>query len=175
MERIIKSRIWLTGVFMLILMTFNSCDDSYLQEIPKGFLSPENTFTSKEGFDSGINDLYRISSVYATTNRLPGMVDGELDKSMTALYCSGTDMGWYWNKIDYNSNYALVNSFNSTARDYWILSYTLIKGANVIISRAESDRLNGKMKRKNLKLLLMPVFSGALLTVTWYICMAMFR
>jgi hypothetical protein len=58
---------------------------------------------------------------------------------MTVLYGAGTDLGWYWNKVDYFSNYDRVNSFTTTAKDYWILSYLLIKGANVIITRAESE------------------------------------
>jgi starch-binding outer membrane protein, SusD/RagB family len=135
----IKLNTGLVFFILISLISFNSCEDTYLEEVPQGFLSPENTFTSKEGFDTGINDLYRISRVYCENTRLPGMVDPEIDKSMSVLYGAGTDLGWYWNKVDYFSNYDRVNSFTSAAKDYWILSYTLIKGANVIITRAESE------------------------------------
>ncbi len=141
---IIKLNIRFIYLTLISLIFFNSCNDSFLEEIPKGFLSPENTFTSKDGFESGINDLYRISRVYCENARLPGMVDPEIDKSMTVLYGAGTDLGWYWNKVDYFSNYDVINSFNSTAKDYWIISYGLVKGANVIISRAESETVKWK-------------------------------
>lgn len=135
----IKINKGLVFFILLSLMTFNSCQDSYLEEVPKGFLSPENTFTNLEGFETGINDLYRVSRVYCENARLPGMVDAEIDKRMTVLYGAGTDLGWYWNKVDYFSNYDRVNSFTTTAKDYWILSYLLVKGANVINTRAESE------------------------------------
>jgi hypothetical protein len=153
MKRYILNKIRITGVILLCVILSNSCDDSFLDEVPKGFLSPENTFVDFEGFETGINDLYRISRVYATTDRLPGMVDAELDKSSTVLYSSGTDFGWYWNKVQYYSDYATVNSFNSTARDYWILSYTLVKGANVVITRAHSDAVKWRNEAEKLYVL----------------------
>ncbi|MGC9356039.1 MAG: RagB/SusD family nutrient uptake outer membrane protein, partial [Mariniphaga sp.] len=113
-----------------------------LQEIPQGFLSPENTFTDKAGFESGINDLYRVSrNIGVTSENLSGMVGTERDKSMTALYGAGTDLCWYWNKVDFFSDYTNINSFNATPQNYWIIFYTMIKGANVIITRSEAEEM----------------------------------
>jgi len=129
-------------IIALTLTSLSSCNDDYLQEIPQGFLSPENTFTDKEGFESGINDLYRVSrNIGVTSENLSGMVGTERDKSMTALYGAGTDLCWYWNKVDFFSDYTNINSFNATPQNYWIIFYTMIKGANVIITRSEAEEM----------------------------------
>jgi len=130
-------------LFIAITLTsLSSCNDDYLQEVPQGFLSPENTFTDKEGFESGINDLYRVSrNIGVTSENLSGMVSTERDKSMTALYGAGTDLCWYWNKVDFFSDYTNINSFNATPQNYWIIFYTMIKGANVIITRSEAEEM----------------------------------
>jgi starch-binding outer membrane protein, SusD/RagB family len=130
-------------LFIAITLTsLSSCNDDYLQEIPQGFLSPENTFTDKAGFESGINDLYRVSrNIGVTYEDLPGMHGLPKDKSMTVLYGVGTDLGWYWDKTDFFGDYSLINSFNGNVRNYWIIFYTMIKGANVIITRSEAEEM----------------------------------
>lgn len=141
--------------FIIVLITgiFSSCNDDYLQEIPQGFLSPENTFTNKEGFQSGIDDLYRLSrNIGVTTYSLPGMLATESDKSMLVLYGIGTDLGWYWNKVEWFSDYSTVNSFNLTAQNYWVIFYSIIKGANVIITRSESKEVNWASENDKLKI-----------------------
>ena len=123
----------LTGLLLL------SCNDTFLNEVPQGFLSPENTFTNKDGFVSGLTDLYRLSRTIVTCENLPGMVSTEVDKSMTTLYASGTDLGWYWDKKTLYGDYSIVNSFDVTAQNFWIKFFTIIKGANVLLSRSESE------------------------------------
>jgi len=90
-------RIFSTPVISVILLScflLTSCNDAFLKEVPQGFLSPENTFTNKDGFDSGLADLYSLSRTIATCDNVPGMVSTEIDKSMTTLYASGTDLGF---------------------------------------------------------------------------------
>ena len=128
--------------FVVVLFTtasLTSCKDSYLQEIPKGFLSPENTFVNTAGFESGVTDLYRIARTIVTSDVIQGMLTTEVDKSMTALYASGTDLGWYWDKKLFYGDYSAINSNDITAQNYWIKLFTIIKGANVLISRSESS------------------------------------
>ncbi|GAB1452176.1 RagB/SusD family nutrient uptake outer membrane protein [Draconibacterium sp.] len=142
MKKIYFITIKIFVAIFLVSNVFYSCNDDYLKEIPQGFLSPENTFTTKEGFESGINDLYRVSrNIGVTSESLPGMVSTESDKSMTALYGAGTDLCWYWNKVDFFSDYTNINSFNVTPQNYWIIFYTLIKGANVIITRSDAEEM----------------------------------
>ncbi len=122
---------------------FSSCNDDFLQEVPRSFLSPENTYTDMAGFESGVNELYRMSrNIGTVTEDLPGMLPGEKDKSMVTLYGIGTDLGWYWNQVDYFGDYTLVNSFNITPKNYWIIFYTLIRDANVVNTRADAETMD---------------------------------
>lgn len=137
-------RIFTLKVFFVAFIAtnlFTSCNDDYLQEVPKSFLSPENTFVDNEGFESGIAELHRIARTIIGTSKLTGMSGDERDKGLTTLYISGTDFGWYWNKRDYSGDYTLVNSFNRTVQNYWIRFYTLIKDANILLTRSESEEV----------------------------------
>src|SRR3546814_13863477 len=64
------------------------------RSVPKGFLSPENVFEDLEGFQSATNNLYRLGRSLRTSDQLTG----EGDKTITVIYGSGTDLGWYWDK-----------------------------------------------------------------------------
>ncbi len=139
MKKIRINVLTLAGVIVTFTCLLSSCNDDYLDEIPMGFLSPENTFVNKEGFESGIAELYRVSRTVVTSDALAGMIATERDKSLTTLYASGTDMGWYWDKKNYYGDYAIINSFDVSAQNLWIRFYTLIKDANVILSRSESE------------------------------------
>lgn len=123
---------------MTICLLF-SCDDDYLQEVPKGFLSPENTFVNKVGFESAVADLYRVSRTIVSQEGLPGMASAERDKIMEALYVDGTDLGWFNDKVLFMADYSTFNSFNATPQNFWITFYTMIKGANVILTRSEAE------------------------------------
>jgi len=129
------------ALFVVVGTTFifSSCKDDFLQEVPKGFLSPENTFVDKNGFDTGVTDLYRLARTIVTSDAIQGMLSTEVDKSMTALYGAGTDLGWYWDKKLFYGDYSAVNSNDVTAQNYWIKLFTIIKGANVLITRSEAS------------------------------------
>lgn len=131
---------------------FSSCNDNYLQEVPKGFLSPENTFVNKAGFETGVTDLYRLSRTIVTSDVVQGMLTTEVDKSMTALYGAGTDLGWYWDKKLFYGDYSAVNSNDVTSQNYWIKLFAIIKGANILITR--SDASNAKWNSDNDKFLI---------------------
>jgi hypothetical protein len=135
--------------FTILLCTFfSACNDDYLEEVPKGFLSPENTFVNKEGFESAISDLYRVSRSIISQDKLPGMLSSETDKTMEALYFDGTDFGWFNDKILFMADYSTLNSDNAMAQNFWITFYTMIKGANIILERSNSDSLNWKEGEK---------------------------
>lgn len=120
-----------------------SCNDDYLEETPEGFLSPENTYTNKEGFESGIAELHRVSRKFATREGIDGMISGaEKDKSVTTLYACGTDLGWYSDKKTYFGDYATFNSSDANAQNFWLRCFTLIKEANVILTRSEAEEAN---------------------------------
>lgn len=134
-RKLIASRIFA----WILIIVLPSCEDDFLTEVPKGFLSPENTFVNKEGFESAVSDLYRVSRTIVGMNELPGMINAERDKIMEALYIDGTDFGWFNDKVLFMADYSTFNSFNATPQNFWITFYTMIKGANVILSRSEAE------------------------------------
>src|SRR3546814_832260 len=144
MIRLVTSRINKAILVVFALTTgMISCTDHYLDEVPYDFLSPENTFTTNIVFESGIANLYRVSRLFGQPQRLPGMVGGaETDKALTILYASGTDLGWYWDKKTYFGDYATVSSFDPVVQNFWIQCFSLIKDANVILTRSEAAEAN---------------------------------
>ncbi len=139
MKKLKSVTIKLFGVIIIITCFFSSCNDDYLNEVPKSFLSPENTFVDKDGFESGINDLYRISRTLVAVTKLPGMISAERDKDIAALYCDGTDLGWYFDKKTYMADYSTLNSTDEMTQNFWVRFYTMVKEANVILTRSESE------------------------------------
>lgn len=118
----------------LLLLTggmLPSCSSDLLDEVPKGFLSPENVFNDMEGFQSALANLYKLGRSLRTSDALTG----EGDKTITVIYGSGTDLGWYWDKKLNFGDYTLVNPTNELARDYWNLLFQIVRDANVILSR----------------------------------------
>lgn len=126
-------------IILTVIFLLSSCNDDYLNEVPYSFLSPENTFTDKNGFESGIADLYRLSRTLVSHESLTGMLTIERDKSMTVLYGAGTDLGWFWDKKNFYGDYTLINSTDINSQNFWIRFFTLIKGANIILSRSEFE------------------------------------
>ncbi len=98
-------------------------------------------FRSLAGFESGVNALYDVSRSMGMMLdwNINGIVDEEWDKSYTTLYGGGTDIAWYWNKKDYFADYTVINSFNTVVYNYWVVLFTMVRDANVILSRSEAD------------------------------------
>lgn len=127
------------SLFVAACFIISSCTKKEdLKEVPAGFLSPENTFTTKEGFQPALANLYRLSRGLVTTELYPG----EGDKKLTAIYGSGTDLGWYWDKKLNYGDYNIVNPTDPLATDYWNHLFSIIKDCNVIISRVETSKLS---------------------------------
>jgi hypothetical protein len=124
---------------LLTCFVISSCvQDDVLKEVPKGFLSPENVFQNKEGFQSALGNLYVLGRDLRTAQRVPG----EGDKAITAMYGSGTDLGWYWDKKLFFGDYTLINSNTTLSIGYWNILFLMIKDANMILSRLEGAPLS---------------------------------
>lgn len=137
---------------VIVTFLFPSCNDDYLEEIPQGFLSPENTFVNKEGFESGLVNLHRVSRTIIAIDALPGMLWAERDKIMEALYFDGTDFGWYNNKTSFMADYSTFNSFNSLPQNFWITFYTMIKEANIILVKSDADHVQWDFENDKLEI-----------------------
>ena len=124
-------------------LVVSSCaQDDILKEVPKGFLSPENVFQNKEGFESALGNLYVLGRALRTAELVPG----EGDKAITAMYGSGTDLGWYWDKKLFFGDYTLINSNTTLSIGYWDNLFLMVKDANMIISRLDTSPLSEEEK-----------------------------
>ena len=122
-------------IFSLMAILFTvSCDEDLLTEVPKSFLSPENTYTDAAGFDAGLIALYRDGRGFIAPGQ-PLLVEKEYE----VLYGQGVDIGWHINKSPFISDYSSLNSFDGTVLRYWQQCYYMIRDANVIITRAEDE------------------------------------
>src|SRR5690554_1696566 len=102
------------GLYLLIVVSCSllSCTSDLLDENPEGFLTPDNAFQDRDGFEAAAANLYRLGRGLRTSE----LLSGEGDKAITAIYGSGTDLGWYWDKQLNFGNYTLINSTNALAR-----------------------------------------------------------
>lgn len=135
---------YLKPLYFLFAATLllSSCADDLLEEVPKGFLSPENSFEDKAGFESATANLYRLGRGLRTAE----LMSGEGDKTVSAMYGSGTDLGWYWDRSLNFGDYTLINSTNGLASSYWDVLFEIVKGANIIIARLEDSPLTDEEK-----------------------------
>jgi hypothetical protein len=132
------------SIFLFSFLLICSCTEKdILKEVPAGFLSPENTFKDKAGFESAVSNLYRLGRGLRTVE----MLTGEGDKKITAIYGSGTDLGWYWDKKLNYGDYSIINPTDGLATDYWNLLFGMVKDCNVIITRLETSPLTDADKQ----------------------------
>ena len=122
-----------------VVSLLSSCIvDTELKEVPKDFMSPENSFLNKGGFESGLADIYRdIRSLYALGD------DGHL------MLCYDLDLICYTNEdfADGNPQYNetmfwnTINKDNGRVRNHWNMFYSWILKSNIIIDRAEDSNI----------------------------------
>lgn len=115
-----------------------SCYD-LLDENPKDFLTPDNSYTKKEGFEMALGDIYRNmrnhfyleSDAYSNFDLMGGDVDLA---SLTVSNDVYTEY-FYWNTL---------NADNSFAKKWWQRFYAYIYSCNVIIDRADAPVVQWK-------------------------------
>jgi len=122
------------SVIGVILMT--SCnEEEFLKEEPKDFLAPENTFVDKANFEAALVTLYDNTRGAHCSNQ------GLHEKEWEVFYGQGADIGFHIDNKSFITDYSTVNSFNSSSRNYWRKYYSIIKDANVIITRSEGEQV----------------------------------
>lgn len=132
------------SIIILLFITlnaglFSSCSDSYLEEKPKDKFTPENLFTSKEGFDKVIIALHH----FARQEQLEGNNYDSMNTG-TDIACSGVTDGRFFN------DYSIILPEHSTINYYWNWAYTkMLKNANLVISRAEASEISWTEEEKN--------------------------
>ncbi|MDY7396892.1 RagB/SusD family nutrient uptake outer membrane protein [Aureibaculum sp. 2210JD6-5] len=119
-------------IVSLLLLTF-SCDDGFLDEVPKDRLVPENAFKDTDGFKAAITHLHRsVREVYIQK-------DGP---DMFFIFGLGSDFAGFgegFNRASARMDYSVINSTDEPSSRWWSHFYGMIKNANVIINRAENS------------------------------------
>lgn len=133
---IIHSKIFVAICLLSLSFSVYSCSD-FLKEEPHSFLTTKNAFKGANSYNSALADLFRLARGLRTSE----LYSGEGDKVVTALYGSGTDLGWYWNKTLFFGDYNLVNPTNSLASSIWEITFKMINDANLILANAKSSSL----------------------------------
>jgi len=124
------------ALFSLIL-GLSRCDDDFLYEKPLDFLSPENVFTSEEGFESAIIGMHAY-----LRNTFWGVTDGQLRFTLKGAY--GTDLAYEPRNFTsgLRNNYSLITSQDNVSSFWWNACFGLIKDANVVITRVKAPPAN---------------------------------
>ena len=138
--RLIRKSVFLLGLSFLA----TSCDNAFLEEVPKDFLSPENAYIDLAGFETAVTALHTTARQYWDLNAqhafdLPGL---------------GTDFGNFGENLTSGSrmDYTALSSTDLDANLQWTRAYNLIKNANTIISRSESDKVNWKSETEKVQI-----------------------
>ena len=119
-------------IFLFIIGGTISCDlDEILEEQAKDFLSPENSFTDKAGFESALANIYLTirTNMYENTDSWQNFDMLGVDVDFAALQVNNDSYNeyFYWNTL---------NADNSFAEKWWKRLYNWIYQANVIVDRS---------------------------------------
>ena len=111
-----------------------ACDDDILNEVPKDVLSPENSFTNKEGFESAVAQLYLDirTDLYAPANNWDNFDLFGLDVDLATRMSGNNAYTEYFFWDTFNADHSALDK-------WWPRFYKWIYNSNVIIDRAESD------------------------------------
>lgn len=110
-------------------LTLNACSD-FLQEDPKGQLTPDTYYSSQKELDMSINALYtQVNHTQNYTNPLYPQWQGD---DITANPGSNKQACAEMDKFAVSDN----NKGNDTGTGAWMKSYTVIKAANSIVDKA---------------------------------------
>jgi hypothetical protein len=122
--------------YILIFLVFGetiSCDmGEILKEEPKDFLSPDNSYTAKAGFESALANIYLTirTDMYATEDSWKNfdMICVDADQTIRRVTNTTYTEYFYWNTLNADSEFA---------EKWWQRFYNWIYQANAIIERAD--------------------------------------
>lgn len=129
-------------ICLALLSTMTACND-LLNEEPKDFLTPENSYINKAGYEAALASIYSSirTNFYAATGLNEDFDMLAIDNDYNVL-CSGKDVYteyFYWNTL---------NPDNGIVKKWWQRLYTSIFNCNVIINRAEGTNVKWNSERE---------------------------
>ncbi|MGJ1389926.1 RagB/SusD family nutrient uptake outer membrane protein [Sphingobacterium spiritivorum] len=120
---------------LLATATLSGCSKDFLDEDTSGFQAPDNTYTTTNGFETGLTGLYAFARLEFQTWTNDFFTQGatpqeslQVGTDIVAIKTTGTDA-----TLAPFSNYTL-NPASSYVRNYWRFSYGLIGNSNLILS-----------------------------------------
>ncbi|TDB67950.1 RagB/SusD family nutrient uptake outer membrane protein [Arundinibacter roseus] len=124
--------------FAGLLLVLSGCQESFLDEKPLDRFSPENLLSNKAGFESILVALHKNARDERTLDRPDQMGTG------TDVSTSGVADGRFM------KDYRLVLPNDQIVGYYWDWAYaSMLKNANLIITRAENPEINWTAEEKN--------------------------
>jgi len=129
-------------IFGLMIFVL-SCNESFLNEVPKDFLSAENVYTDRDGFETAITNLHSDARNFWAGS------DGPTYWILPGL---GTDFGVYGENFNSGPrmDYTTLSPTDEYANVFWKYAFTLIKDANTIISRAEYKEVKWNSEKEKM-------------------------
>lgn len=126
----------------LLTIFVSSCKKDFLDEDTSGFLSPENSYTTTAGFETGLNGLYAYARLEFQTWNNSLFSQGatpqealQVGMDIVTTKTTGAD-----GSLTPFAQYTLDNS-SSYVRNYWKFAYGLIGNANSIIYSLDNNEI----------------------------------
>lgn len=136
MKKILINKIY--PLIFIGLLLVSACNDDFLNEVPLDRFSPENLLVNKSGFETVIVALHNSARSEQTLDRPDQMGAG------TDVSTSGVADGRFFN------NYKDILPEDQIVNYYWDWAYaSMLKNANLIITRAENQNINWTNDEKN--------------------------
>ncbi|MDH5827106.1 RagB/SusD family nutrient uptake outer membrane protein [Sphingobacterium faecium] len=135
------------NITYLLLSTtlFVGCSKDFLDEDTSGFQAPNNTYTTTNGFETGLTGLYAFARLEFHTWNNDFFSQGatpqealQVGTDIVAIKQTGTDA-----TLAPFSNYTL-NPTSSYVRNYWKFAYGLIGNSNLILSALDNPNIQWK-------------------------------
>tara|TARA_R110000868_G_scaffold104270_6_gene287085 strand:+ start:3430 stop:5160 length:1731 start_codon:yes stop_codon:yes gene_type:complete len=121
-------------------------EDSFLEEIPKDFLSPEIAYVTVNDFDAAVLNLYaQVRNEFYTSDN---------QNSFPAISWDGTDMVYahknFGTRPDWGGSLLLPTNTSLVYEAMWRPAYRIIYDVNVIIGRSEGpqSQLTAEQKKR---------------------------
>lgn len=119
-------------LILFCLIGWSSCNNELLTEVPKDFLSPENSFKNKTDFESALANIYLTirTNMYANADSWQNfdLLGVDVDFGVLQPNDASCNEYFYWNTI---------NADNAFSSKWWTRFYDWIYQTNVIIDRSE--------------------------------------
>ena len=116
-------------ILAAVLLFWTACEKDFLEENPKSFFAPENTFVNTKGFETALTGLMWI-------------VRYEFDDKVTQVLWGGTDMCRRGNTSSGFRPIELLQEYTedwSTSKQIWDRSYEIIGNANEILAHINDE------------------------------------